>query len=133
MLGAARAYQANLTAIGLIRDTFSGRWSSGEVSHGDRRTHRTAFRPASPRSRAGDAAAPPAGAGFGDALGTRRAGRSSRPPARPTPPSAGMLDGTGDVHDAMIALQHADMMLQLTVQIRNKLVQAYQDIMRMPV
>jgi flagellar hook-basal body complex protein FliE len=43
-----------------------------------------------------------------------------------------MLDGSGDVHEAMIALQQADMMLQLTVQVRNKLVQAYQDIMRMP-
>ena len=45
----------------------------------------------------------------------------------------GMLDGTGDVHDAMIALQRAELTLQLTVQVRNKLVQAYQDIMRMPV
>lgn len=44
-----------------------------------------------------------------------------------------MIDGTGDVHEAMIALQHADVMLQMTVQIRNKLVSAYQDIMRMPV
>ncbi len=44
-----------------------------------------------------------------------------------------MLNGTGDVHDAMIALQRADMALQLTVQVRNKLVQAYQEIMRMPV
>lgn len=44
-----------------------------------------------------------------------------------------MVDGTGDVHEAMIALQKADVMLQMTVQIRNKLVQAYQDVMRMPV
>ena len=44
-----------------------------------------------------------------------------------------MLNGTGDVHEAMIALQRAEMTLQLTVQIRNKLVQAYQDVMRMPV
>lgn len=44
-----------------------------------------------------------------------------------------MITGTGDVHEAMIALQRADMMLQLTVQIRNKLVQAYQDVMRMPI
>jgi hypothetical protein len=43
-----------------------------------------------------------------------------------------MLDGTGDVHEAVIAMQKADTMLQLTVQIRNKIVQAYQDIMRMP-
>jgi flagellar hook-basal body complex protein FliE len=46
---------------------------------------------------------------------------------------SGMLDKNVDVHDAMIALQRAEMSLQLAVQIRNKLVQAYQDIMRMPV
>ncbi len=44
-----------------------------------------------------------------------------------------MLDGTGDVHEAMIALQRAETTLLLTVQIRNKLVQAYQDVMRMPI
>jgi flagellar hook-basal body complex protein FliE len=44
-----------------------------------------------------------------------------------------MVEGSGDVHDAMIALQRAELTLQLTVQVRNKLVQAYQDIMRMPV
>jgi len=44
-----------------------------------------------------------------------------------------MLNGTGDVHEAMIALQRADLALQLTVQVRNKLVSAYQEIMRMPV
>ena len=43
-----------------------------------------------------------------------------------------MLDGSGDVHDAMIALQRADMTFELAVQIRNKIVQAYQDVMRMP-
>jgi flagellar hook-basal body complex protein FliE len=44
-----------------------------------------------------------------------------------------MLSGTTDVHDAMIALQRADLTLQFSVQIRNKLVQAYNEIMRMPV
>ena len=44
-----------------------------------------------------------------------------------------MLEGTGDVHDAMIALQKAQTTLELTIQVRNKLVSAYQDIMRMPV
>ena len=44
-----------------------------------------------------------------------------------------MVDKTGDVHEAMIALQRAEMTLQLTVQVRNKLVQAYHDIMRMPI
>jgi flagellar hook-basal body complex protein FliE len=44
-----------------------------------------------------------------------------------------MVDKNGDVHEAMIALQKAETTLQLTVQVRNKLVQAYQDIMRMPI
>lgn len=44
-----------------------------------------------------------------------------------------MLDGTGDVHEAMIAMQKADTLLELTVQVRNKLVQAYQDVMKMSV
>jgi flagellar hook-basal body complex protein FliE len=44
-----------------------------------------------------------------------------------------MLDGTGDVHEAMIAMQTADTTFQLALQVRNKLVQAYQEIMRMPV
>lgn len=44
-----------------------------------------------------------------------------------------MLAGQGDVHTALIAMQQADTTFQLTVQIRNKLVQAYQDVMRMPI
>jgi flagellar hook-basal body complex protein FliE len=44
-----------------------------------------------------------------------------------------MVDKNGDVHEAMIALQKAETALQLTVQVRNKLVQAYQDVMRMPI
>lgn len=46
---------------------------------------------------------------------------------------ASMLQGDAEVHDAMIALQRADLSLQFTVQVRNKLVQAYNEIMRMPV
>ena len=44
-----------------------------------------------------------------------------------------MMDGSGDVHDAMIALQRAEISFELTTQIRNKLIEAYQQIMRMPV
>jgi len=44
-----------------------------------------------------------------------------------------MLDGTGEVHEAMIALQRAELTLQFTLTLRNKLVQAYNDIMRMPI
>ena len=44
-----------------------------------------------------------------------------------------MLNGTGDVYEAMLALNKAQTTLELTVQVRNKLVQAYQDVMRMPI
>ena len=44
-----------------------------------------------------------------------------------------MVNGRGDVHHAMIAMQQSEAMLQLAVQVRNKLVSAYQDIMRMPI
>ena len=43
----------------------------------------------------------------------------------------GMLNDTVDVHEAMIALHEAEEALEITVAIRNKFVQAYQEIMRM--
>ncbi len=38
-----------------------------------------------------------------------------------------------DVHTAMIALQRADSSFQMLMQVRNKIVSAYQEIMRMQV
>lgn len=74
----------------------------------------------------------PAAGGFGSSLSRLvEAVESSNAEANES--VTRMLDGSGDVHDAMISLQRAEMTLQLTVQVRNKLVQAYQDIMRMPV
>lgn len=35
-----------------------------------------------------------------------------------------------DVHDTMIAIQKADVSLKLMMEVRNKLLEAYQDIMR---
>src|SRR4051794_13043023 len=37
----------------------------------------------------------------------------------------------GDVHSAMIAVEKADLSFQLMMQVRNKVVQAYQEISRM--
>ena len=45
----------------------------------------------------------------------------------------GMMEKTTDVHDAMIALQREELTFQLSMQIRNKFVSAYQEIMRMPI
>lgn len=36
-----------------------------------------------------------------------------------------------DVHEVMIAAQKASLSLQMTVQVRNKVVEAYQEVMRM--
>ena len=69
---------------------------------------------------------------FGDTLGGLLASVDSSA-ASANGAVANMLQGTGDVHEAMIALQKAEMTLELTVQVRNKLVQAYQDVMRMPI
>jgi len=72
------------------------------------------------------------GAGFGNALGKLLESVEGST-ADANTAIGRMLDGTGDVHEAMIAMQRADITLQMTVQVRNKLVQAYQDTMRMPV
>ncbi len=41
------------------------------------------------------------------------------------------LLGEAEIHEAMLALEHADLSLRLLVQVRNKLVQAYEELSRM--
>jgi flagellar hook-basal body complex protein FliE len=82
-------------------------------------------------SPAATAAAPEAG-GFAAALGNLISSTDTSA-AGANAAVTNMLQGTGDVHEAMIAMQKAEMNLQLTVQVRNKLVQAYQDVMRMTI
>ena len=77
-------------------------------------------------------AATSGGAGFSDALG-RVVDAVESTESQANSAVSGMLSGTTDVHDAMNALQRADLTLQFSVQIRNKLVQAYNEIMRMSV
>ena len=43
------------------------------------------------------------------------------------------VGGDVDLHDVMIAGEKASVAVQLTLQVRNKLVEAYQDVMRMQV
>jgi flagellar hook-basal body complex protein FliE len=88
-----------------------------------------AITPASPSSSPSTA---PVSGGFGESL--VKLIESAESAAGDANNAVGaMLDKSGEVHEAMIALQRAELSLQLTVQVRNKLVQAYQDIMRMPV
>lgn len=46
---------------------------------------------------------------------------------------ARFLSGKGGLHETMIALEKADVSLRLVVQVRNKAVEAYREIMRMQV
>jgi len=46
---------------------------------------------------------------------------------------AGMLKGDGqDVHSAMIAVEKANLAFELMLQVRNKIVSAYQEVSRIP-
>jgi flagellar hook-basal body complex protein FliE len=74
----------------------------------------------------------PAAAGFGESLNRMLTAVDATAGEANTAVS-NMMQGTGDVHEAMIALQRSEMTLQLTVQVRNKLVQAYQEVMRMSI
>ena len=42
-------------------------------------------------------------------------------------------DEVTDVHDVMIAVEKANISMELMLELRNKIIEAYQEIMRMPV
>jgi flagellar hook-basal body complex protein FliE len=43
----------------------------------------------------------------------------------------GMVQGKVEIHEAMIAMEQANLSLRLLIQIRNKMIAAYEEIMRM--
>ena len=46
----------------------------------------------------------------------------------------GFSSGDGeDIHDVMIAMSKADLSFRMMLEVRNKLVEAYQEVMRLPV
>lgn len=73
-----------------------------------------------------------AGGGFGDALSRAMtqavdAGRAADTTATQA------LTGQGSVTDVVMAVSRAELALQTTVAVRDKVVAAYQDVMRMPI
>jgi flagellar hook-basal body complex protein FliE len=75
----------------------------------------------------------PGGAGtpFADLL-TDSVGEVSRLEDQAQKAMAGLMTGSGvDVHQAMIATQKASMAFELALAVRNKAVQAYQQVMSM--
>jgi flagellar hook-basal body complex protein FliE len=47
--------------------------------------------------------------------------------------SLDMVSGKADINDVILATQEADMMLNTVVAIRDKIIQAYQDVLRMAI
>jgi len=44
-----------------------------------------------------------------------------------------LLKGSGNIHDTMIALEKADLSFRFMMKARNKITEAYKEVMRMPV
>jgi flagellar hook-basal body complex protein FliE len=76
--------------------------------------------------------ATPAGGSFADALGQAVAS-VERQQVEADVSARQVALGGGNLHETALALEKADLSLRVAVKIRNKLVEAYQDIMRMSV
>lgn len=47
--------------------------------------------------------------------------------------SSDLMKGSGSIHDAVIAVEEADLSFRLMMKVRGKIVDAYQEVMRMQV
>ncbi len=70
--------------------------------------------------------------GFGQALSNAMQGVVDAGHQADTQAASG-LSGTGNLTDVVTAVNRAELALQTTTAIRDRVVQAYQDIMRMPI
>jgi flagellar hook-basal body complex protein FliE len=69
---------------------------------------------------------------FGDALGNALQSAIDAGHQADAQAAAG-INGTGDLTQVVTAVNQAELALQTTTAIRDRVVQAYQDIMRMPI
>jgi flagellar hook-basal body complex protein FliE len=81
---------------------------------------------------AADASAAPTAGGFGGVLARAMDGMVQAGHAADAQ-SAAAIAGGGSITDVVTAVSKAELALQTTVAIRDRVVQAYQDIMRMPI
>jgi flagellar hook-basal body complex protein FliE len=79
-----------------------------------------------------NAAAPTGGAGFGAAL-TRAMEQAVEVGREADTASTRALTGQGSVTDVVLAVGRAELTLQTAVAVRDRVVAAYQDVMRMPI
>jgi len=83
-------------------------------------------------ARAAPEAGAPASAGFAETL-ARAAQDIAGTLARGDQAATAAVSGTGDVQAVVEALTATEMALQTTVTVRDRVVEAYQEILRMPV
>ena len=86
---------------------------------------------ATPEAASANAVAMP-GSSFGDMLSSVLGDASSAGRAAELKAS-GTIQGKGDLVDVVTAVQAAEVSLETVVAIRDKVIAAYQDIMRMPI
>lgn len=79
------------------------------------------------------ATAAPEGPGFGEVLSNAIEEVNSLQVQAGAQAEKVMTGEVTDIHTAMIAVQKADVSFQMMMQVRNKLVSAYQEIMKMQV
>ncbi len=72
------------------------------------------------------------GASFADALGHALASADAVQGAADEQVSR-LATGSGNLHETSLALEKADVAMRVLTKVRNKLVEAYQDVMRMSV
>jgi flagellar hook-basal body complex protein FliE len=90
-----------------------------------------AYRAADALPQAAGAAAP-GGAGFGAAL-TRALEQAVEVGRTADAAATSALTGQGSVTDVVLAVGRAELTLQTAVAVRDRVVAAYQDVMRMPI
>lgn len=78
-------------------------------------------------------AAEPAGGGFGDAVGSLLDDVSRAEFEADAMATDVALGGETSVHELMVSMTKASLSVDLLVQVRNKAVEAYQEIMRMQI
>jgi flagellar hook-basal body complex protein FliE len=69
---------------------------------------------------------------FSDAIGAAMSQVESAQSAAQKTANDLLVSGVGDVHNVALAAQKAELSLEMFQQVRNKFVQAYQEIMKMP-
>jgi flagellar hook-basal body complex protein FliE len=76
--------------------------------------------------------AAPAGASFADKLGEAIKSLEAQQ-AQGDTEAAKLAMGGGNLHETALALEKADIVMRIAIKTRNKLVDAYQDIMKMSI